>query len=123
MIEVYAPKGLIFWVYNYTSIPRRQYKNTHNGETQFASAGFDTEVVVDRSFNYKLEYPYNDCFKDPSTFQFNKKIINYMIEKKITYSQVNCLELCFDMQYMMDNPCNCTNTSLGSVWDNCFGGF
>ncbi len=121
VMEIYAPKGLVFWIHNYTSPPRRQYKNNHNGDIQYASAGFETQVVVDRTFEYKLEYPYNDCLKDPTNFQFNKRIINYMIYNDIPYSQVNCLELCFDMQYLIDNPCNCTNASLGNVWDICYG--
>ncbi len=36
------------------------------------------------------------------------------------YRQRNCLELCFDLIYLQENPCNCTNTSLGNLWRDCF---
>jgi len=122
-MQIYAPSGLAFWIHNYSTPPRRQFKNNHDGGLQYASVGFDTQVAVDRTFQYKLEYPYNDCLNDPTEFQYDMKIINFMINNSIPYSQVNCLELCFDMQYLMDNPCNCTNASLGNVWTNCYGKF
>ena len=123
IMQIYAPAGLVFWIHNNTSPPKRQYKNNHNGDIQFASAGFETQVVVDRIFDRKLDYPYNDCLSDPTKFRHDMTIINYMTTKNIPYSQVNCLELCFDMEYLaMGNPCNCSNNvSLGTVWDNCFG--
>lgn len=121
IMEIFAPSGLVFWIHNYTTPPRRQYKNNHNGDIQFASAGWETQVVIDRTFEYKLDYPYSNCLKDPRTFQRNMTIINFMIKNNVPYSQVNCLELCFDMQYLIDNPCNCTNASLGNIWDNCYG--
>ena len=122
-MQIYSPSGLAFWIHNYTSPPRRQFKNNHDGGLQYASAGFDTQVGVDRTFEYKLEYPYNDCLNDPTKFQYDMTLINFMINNSIPYSQVNCLELCFDMQYLMDNPCNCTNASLGNVWTSCYGKF
>ena len=120
-LEIYAPTGLVFWIHNSTNIPQRQFRNNHNGDIQYASSGFDTQVAVDRIFDYKLGYPYNDCLNDPTEFKLNMTIINYMISKNVPYSQVNCIELCFDMEYMVNNSCSCTNISLGTVWDNCFG--
>jgi len=120
-LQVYAPAGLAFWIHNYTTPPRRQFQANNNGDLQYASPGQDTQVAVDRTFYYQLPYPYNDCLHDPSTFQYNKTIINFMLNASIPYSQVNCLNLCFDMQYLMDNPCNCTNTTIGKVWTNCYG--
>jgi len=121
IMEIYAPSGLVFWVYNYTTPPRRQFKNNHNGDIQFASAGFETHVVVDRTFEFRLGYPYDDCVKNPASFQLNRTIVDFMISNNVPYSQINCLELCFDMEYLRDNPCNCKNVSLGNVWENCYG--
>ncbi len=121
LMQIYAPGGLAFWIHNYTTPPRRQYQANNNGDLQYASAGFDTQVAVDRTFYYKLGYPYNDCLHDPSTFKYNKTIIDFMINTTIPYSQVNCLNLCFNMHYLMDNPCNCNNTTFASVWTDCYG--
>jgi hypothetical protein len=54
-------------------------------------------------------------------FPYNKTIINYILNKiNITYKQKICLELCYDIDYINRNPCNCTNTSLGNVWKDCW---
>ncbi len=33
---------------------------------------------------------------------------------------MSCLQLCFELDYIEKNPCNCSNTSLGNVWTDCF---
>ena len=54
-------------------------------------------------------------------FEYNKTVIDYILNKPEVYSQVNCLELCFDLEFIEINPCNCENALFGKVWENCFG--
>jgi hypothetical protein len=87
----------------------------------WANYGAETQFVVDRIADFKLEYPYNQCIKDPTTFDLNKTLINYILNvRKETYSQVNCLELCFDLDYIQNNACQCETAQIGEVWENCF---
>ena len=61
-------------------------------------------------FDYKLESPYNNCLKDPLTFKENKLLINYILNSSRVYSQKVCFDLCFGMNYIESNQCNCTST-------------
>jgi hypothetical protein len=58
--------------------------------------------------------------KDLSKFPLNKKIINHIQSSKNAYRQTDCLALCFEVLYLKENPCNCTSTSLGNVWTDCW---
>lgn len=53
----------------------------------------------------------------------NKTIIDYIQNIGEAYTQVNCLNLCFDIDYLENNPCNCTNTTMGKIWSDCFKGY
>ncbi len=64
--------------------------------------------------------PYSECYKDVHTFDQNKTITNFIKWHNETYKQTNCLVYCYDLNYINTNPCNCTNTSLGNVWSDCF---
>lgn len=55
-----------------------------------------------------------------SAFRQNKTIIDHILKRNQTYSQVNCLDLCFDLFYLENNACGCVNTTLGSVWFDCW---
>jgi hypothetical protein len=77
-------------------------------------------VEVERTFESKLEEPYNPCLKDASKFKKNKTIIEYLHRKNQIYTQEECLGLCFDLFYIKDQPCECANAELGSVWKNCW---
>ena len=102
-------------------MPRFQSTNNHNGDMIWANNGAETQFVVDRVADFKLEFPYNQCIKDPNTFKLNKTLINYILNvRKETYSQVNCIELCFDLDYIKNNSCQCKNAMIGEVWENCF---
>jgi len=47
----------------------------------------------------------------------SSKAKNFLNEQ---YTQVKCFELCFDLNYIETNPCNCTNATIGQVWNNCW---
>lgn len=119
-LDIYAPDGLEIWIHNTSSPPKLDLYNNHNGDLIFASAASETLIVIDKTNDEKLGLPYNNCFKDVSKFPLNKTIIDYIQERNESYSHNNCLELCFDLKYILDNPCNCTKASLGNVWEQCW---
>ena len=111
--------SLIVWIHNSSTPPRIQFRNNHDhaflisNETRFF-------IAIARTFDKKLAEPYNHCVKDEKTFEGNKTIIDFILSTNETYSQIKCLQLCFDLNYIEKNPCNCTNTSLDRVWSDCF---
>ena len=50
----------------------------------------------------------------------NKTIVDYILKTNQSYSQIKCLEYCFDLNYIQDKPCNCTKSELGHVWMDCW---
>jgi hypothetical protein len=77
-------------------------------------------IGIDKSTENKLGLPYNHCYNDVTDFNLNKTIIDYIKSINQTYTQVNCLKLCFELDYIEKNPCNCSNTTLGRVWRDCY---
>lgn len=125
LFEITTNKGLIIWVHNSSTPPKREFMNNHNGEIKFASYGSWSHLVVERIFDKKLGEPYNQCLNDVNEFKLNKTLINHIKSLNEVYEQVNCLELCFDLDYITNNSCNCSsmanNTiSIGKVWEQCF---
>ena len=111
--------GLMMCIHDRYSPPVINYYNTYLGNGVFVSSATETQLVINKRITSKLGLPFNDCYKDVSTFRFNKTIVNYFLLSNVTYQQTNCLVLCFDV-LINTNPCNCTNTSLGSVWNDCW---
>ena len=68
----------------------------------------------------KLDEPYNNCLKDVSKFKKNKTLIDLFSTKNRTYSQEDCFDLCFDLFYIKENPCQCIEAELGSVIAKCW---
>jgi len=64
--------------------------------------------------------PYNPCYNDINSFPFNKTIINHIKSLNQTYEQTKCIHLCFDANFLDNNTCNFSNTSIGNVWTDCF---
>ena len=56
-------------------------------------------IGIDKLTDNKLGLPYNNCYNDVTDFDLNKTIINYIKSKNQTYTQVNCLKLCFELEY------------------------
>lgn len=111
--------GLTIWIHNSSSIPNPEFYNNHAGDMHFASPGFQTQFILEKVVETKLDEPYNRCLNDVSMFDRNKTLINFILGKNQTYNQRNCLELCFDLEYIEFNPCQCT-ASIGDVWENCW---
>ena len=111
--------SLIFWIHERKSPPRIELWENRDLPI-IVNSKKTTYLVVDKVEDSKLDEPYNRCLKDPLSFKGNKTIIEYILRKDQFYHQKNCLEFCFDLFYMKENLCNCSNTSLGNVWKDCF---
>ncbi len=114
-LEIYAPKGLNIWIHNKTSPPL-----IGGHDEIIVLPGYNNFISVERTFEYKLGEPYNQCLKDVSKFEKNKTIIDYFLERNQSYTQVKCLDICFEMFYIQNNPCQCNETELGNIWMICY---
>jgi hypothetical protein len=110
---------LVLWIHNRSSPPSIQLLN-NNDDLVVVSKRSNNFIAIDRAIEYKLGKPYSECYKDSSTFEKNKTIINHILKKGELYTQIKCLELCFEVNYILNNTCNCTDTKLGSVWLDCW---
>jgi len=112
--------GIQIWIHDQLSPPRFDYYNDHVGRIFISNASF-SQIIIHKTVDEQLPLPYNPCYKNVNEFPYNKTIINYILNKiNITYKQKICLELCYDIDYINRNPCNCTNTTLGNVWNDCW---
>ena len=115
-------QDLAIWIHDKDSPPKLVEYNINEGRI-LVSANSYTQLTIDKIHEFQLDSPYNLCYLNVSEFPLNKKIIDYIQQSSDgdeSYSQEKCLSLCFDIHYLNSNPCNCTNTSLGSVWEDCW---
>ena len=63
---------------------------------------------------------FNKCLKDVKSFKKNKTLIDFILKNNSSYSQIKCLDYCFELDYYNNDPCNCTAPSFDKGWDNCF---
>jgi hypothetical protein len=98
---------LKIYIHNYTENP----KNIHR-KGSIISSGTNNYFLVKRILDQKLESPFNDCLKDINQFPFNKTIIDYLNKTNRKYNQVECFNLCFNLDYNQTNPCSCFLKSL-----------
>ena len=69
----------------------------------------------------KLEYHYNDCYKNVSESLYNKTIIDFIQNKNNVYTQKECLELCRNLKYNETNSCNCSLKDLEkNIYKKCY---
>jgi hypothetical protein len=113
-LNIYAPYGLLVWIQNKSSIPKIHRKKIH------LSPGLLNYIEVERTFESKLEEPYNNCLKDVSKFKKNKTLIDYFLNRSLSYSLEKCLDFCFDLFYIQENPCECKESELGNVFEECW---
>ncbi len=102
--------------------PQLELSNIY--ETYIQLNESQTYIALDKIIESKLGLPYNNCYKNVSEFHLNKTLIDYIQSLNQRYAQVNCLKLCFELNYIENDPCNCSiNTTLGNVWSDCFINF
>ncbi len=104
---------VITFIHNYTLPP---FDLTHLGF--WLSTGSNNFFQIEREFNEKLEAPYNQCLKDVNTFEFNKTIINYIINSNRSYRQIDCFYLCDNYFALKESKCGC-NSTLDRFERNC----
>ncbi len=122
-IEFHKNIGLRLFIHEVDIPPKIENGNQHESMI-LLSSNSRSYIVLDKIIENKLGLPYNNCYKVISDFKFNKTIIKYIQSLNQRYTQVNCLKLCFELDYIEKNPCNCSiNTTLGNVWSDCFVGF
>ena len=113
---------IIFWIHDRFSPPLIEYNNNHDNNRIFATGLSYTLITIDKVIEKKLSEPYNDCLNDVTQFFSNKTIINYILSQDKNYTQLECLKLCFELDYINNNnSCNCTNIKFGNVWNKCYG--
>ena len=89
------------------------YNQTQNSSTIFnkgfhISTGSRNYFSIKRIYDSKLEYPYNDCHNDVSKFAMNKTVINYMRNKNLEYSRMECIRIFENSKFLEENNCNCS---------------
>ena len=108
------------WIHHRLSPPNLDHRNSHANSRIFVPSNCYTEIKVDKVIEVKLGEPYNECLEDVTKFKLNKTLINFIISNNQKYSQEKCLELCFDLDYIETNPCECGQVNLGDVWNKCW---
>ena len=119
-MAINAPDGLAVWIHNKTSPPKIELGNGDGDDPINIMPGFQTNLAIEKIVDHKLEEPYNNCLQNVSKFKKNKTIIDFMLNNGQSYSQIKCINICFDLKYIDNNSCNCTSALLGKVWLNCY---
>ena len=79
------------------------------------SAGFRTDIVVDRFFKSTMPAPYSNCEIEPDSPKTStSEIYNLIARSKYEYTQELCFTQCF--QKIAISVCNCTDSTL-SLYD------
>ena len=118
-IALNTTRNILVWIHQKNSPPKIEDWENHDNPI-FISKGTRSNIVIEKTVDLKLDEPYNKCLKDASYFQGNKTIVDYILKTNQSYSQIKCLEYCFDLNYIHDKPCNCTKSELGHVWMDCW---
>jgi len=92
-----------------------------NKET-FISTGMENYFIIKRTFDTKLDLPYNNCLKNLTKSIFNKTIFNYLtLNRNSTYTQEECKNLCRNFKFNESSNCSCKITSLDfEVYHTCY---
>ena len=110
---------IIAWIHNKLSPPKIESFNNHDNPVIITN-GTKSNIALTKMVVSKLGYPYSECLKDLRLFTGNMTIINHNLDRNQSYTQKACFTLCFEVNYIETNPCNCNKTELGNVWLNCF---
>jgi hypothetical protein len=119
-LQLRSEYALRIWIHDALQPPKFEPKNDHSN-FYLVSPKFRSQIIIEKTIQKKLEYPYNSCYKDVNLFPFNKTIIDYIqLEKKEHYNQIKCFEYCAELDYIETNPCNCTSlVAFDNIWTYC----
>jgi len=90
LFELYLPKDHSIDYY----INDAYVKPTKSEKMKFLLPGTTTDIILEKTVEKKLEYPFNSCQNRnnlPDT-----PLVRQLSAANITYRQVNCFELCFE---------------------------
>jgi len=88
-LQLYLPKYHFFYYY----INDAYVKPTTSDNIKFILPGTSNVVILEKTVETKLEYPFNNCWERanlPDT-----PLVRQLSAANITYRQVNCFEFCF----------------------------
>jgi len=92
--------------------------DTFSGHGYWIMPGSFNYFEVERVFYQKLEAPYSDCLKDVKSFKLNKTLIEYILQSKRAYTQIDCYYVCSHLYALKESNCSC-NSSLEDFSMNC----
>lgn len=115
-IEFYSnSEQILLSIHNQTTRPLSIQKNF------YIVANFHNYFLLKRTYDQKLESPYNDCFKNVADFEQNKTIINFFQNKSSLYSQKECKRMYQVLRFKEKSDCNCTVDSLDEeLYQKCY---
>jgi len=93
---------LVIYIHNQTLKPLTVFNKGHS-----ISPGTNNYFVIERIFEKRLPLPYNDCYEDFSLFPLNKTLIEFILNKGISYTKSECVRLCQNLYYIRDYMANC----------------
>jgi hypothetical protein len=111
---------LIVSIQNHTQMPRTIYN-----KGIWISPGSINSFLVNRIYDQKLEHPYNDCYKNISLAysQFNKTIIEFILNRNRIYTQKECFAMCRNLNFNETNTCRCYLNELDEeLYKKCYVG-
>ncbi|CAF0724254.1 unnamed protein product [Brachionus calyciflorus] len=112
--EAYTIKtGLRFLIHNHTDF--RSISNYG----QDASAGFSTEVKINRNIHSKLGAPFSNCLEDVTSATKSKSdlmILMFDLLNLTIYTREMCLNVCY--QIPLEESCNCSDASIPQIQAN-----
>jgi len=103
--------SLVVYIHNGTQQPTSIYNKGHT-----ISLDRTNYFKIKRIHDLKLEWPYNECYKNASLFAKNKTLIKYFNDLNYYYTQKECLNLCYKLKYNETNKCECFINSLNEEY-------
>ncbi len=103
--------SLLVYIHNHTKM-----LNTIINKAHYVSSGCENYFTVKRIFENRLEYPYNECYKNVSNSSANKTIINFLNDNKCEYTQRECIRYCRNLLLNETNNCSCHIQSLNEFY-------
>ena len=114
-INITKSISLVISIFDLTKITDTNQNFNNYNDNIYLANGFNFYFKLNKVFDFKLPMPYNQCYKDPFEFPFNKTIINYINQTGESYYQQKCVRLCFYFLYIQENTCNCTLAKFENV--------
>lgn len=105
-------------IHNHSSDPR--YYGGISLDGCEISPGFSTNLILNRVFNYKLEKPFNNCFKNLTTVDsFDSDIFRFMIKSfEYSYRQKDCVDFCIGKEFIKQCKLDIDLMTYINIWEN-----